>query len=185
MDHRDHVRLLSGAVPNKGGIWADFGSGEGAFTLALWELLGPQGEIFSIDRDRGRLDEQRQIFRSRFPEAKVHFLHADFSRRLELPPLDGIVMANSLHFFRDREKVLQSLHSYLKEEGRLVLVEYNVDSGNMWVPHPLSFQTFRAMAPRVGLSEPQLLATAPSRFLREIYSAVAQVERPRLSMPRS
>jgi hypothetical protein len=82
-------------------------------------------------------------------------------------------MANSLHYFKDREKVLRHVRSYLKLNGVLLLVEYNVDSGNMWVPYPLSFETYRALAPRAGYSEPQLLGTIPSRFLKEMYSAAA------------
>jgi ubiquinone/menaquinone biosynthesis C-methylase UbiE len=173
MDHHDHVNLLRRGVPSAGGSWADFGSGEGAFTLALRELIGPGSEIWSIDKDRGRLDRQAQVFRTNFPGSNVHFVHADLSRPMDLPPLDGVVMANSLHFFRDKENVLRGVREYLKEEGRLVLVEYNVDSGNAWVPHPLSFGTFRVLAPQAGFSEPHLLATVPSRFLREIYSALA------------
>jgi ubiquinone/menaquinone biosynthesis C-methylase UbiE len=173
MEHRDHVNLLRRGIPVAGGQWADFGSGEGAFTLALRELIGADGEIWSIDKDRGRLERQRQLFRTRFPGSNVQFLAADLSRPMELPQLDGIVMANSLHFFRDKEDVLRKVYGYLKEPGRLVLVEYNVDSGNMWVPHPLSFETFRALAPQVGFSQPELLATVPSHFLREMYSALA------------
>jgi ubiquinone/menaquinone biosynthesis C-methylase UbiE len=173
MDHRDHVKLLRRGVPFGGGAWADFGSGEGAFTLALRDLIGPGSEIWSIDKDRGRLDRQRQAFRTRFPASNVHFVQADLSRPMELPSLDGVVMANSLHFFRDKENVLRQVCEYLKEDGRLVLVEYNVDSGNPWVPHPLSFDNFRVLASQSGFSEPQLLATVPSHFLNEIYSALA------------
>src|SRR3712207_7244316 len=42
-----------------------------------------------------------------------------------------------------------------------------------WVPYPCSFPTFQHLALRVGYSQPELLATRPSRFLREIYSALA------------
>ena len=42
MIHSDHVRLLRDGVPQAGGVWADIGSGGGAFTLALADLLGPQ-----------------------------------------------------------------------------------------------------------------------------------------------
>ena len=81
-------------------------------------------------------------------------------------------MANSLHFFKDKLKVLRHVRSFLKLNGALLLVEYNVDSGNPWVPYPLSFETFRDLVPRAGFGEPRLLATMPSRFLNEFYSAV-------------
>jgi hypothetical protein len=60
----------------------------------------------------------------------------------------------------------------LKPGGALLLVEYNVDRGNPWVPYPLSFETFRELAPRAGFGEPRLLGHHPSRFLREFYSAL-------------
>lgn len=194
MNHQDHVNLLRGAVTPPGGRWADFGSGDGAFTLALRELIGEEGEIFSIERDKARLDQQQRNFRNKFRDSNIHFIHADFTLAshhdgdlkskyptgvvttcdtLDLPPLDGIVMANALHFFRDKEKILRQLRDYLKNAGRLVLVEYNVDSGNPWVPYPISFESFVPLAQRVGFAEPRRLATVPSRFLREIYSALA------------
>ncbi len=82
-------------------------------------------------------------------------------------------MANSLHFYRDKESVLKHVRSFLKPGGSLLLVEYNVDTGNLWVPHPLSFNSYRLLAPRAGFSEPRLLATRPSNFLKGFYSALA------------
>lgn len=174
MNHQDHVHLLQRAVAQRGGVWADFGSGEGAFTLALCDLAGPDCEIYSVDEDAGRLARQQQQFRAQFPQSRVHFLRADFTRPLDLPPLDGIVMANALHYFRDKERVLRHVRTFVKPDGQLVLVEYNVDAGNQWVPYPLSFETFAKLAPRAGFDVPRRLATVPSRFLREIYSASAR-----------
>ncbi len=174
MNHQDHVKLLRRAIPqDTQGPWADFGSGDGAFTLALRDLVGPQVEIFSVEKDEARLDQQQRNFLVRFPESNIQFLHDDFTRPLELPPLEGLIMANSLHFFRDKERLLAQFRPYLKPSGRLVLVEYNADSGNPWVPYPLSYETFSRVAVRAGYAEPDLLETVPSRFLGEIYSAVA------------
>jgi hypothetical protein len=106
-----------------------------------------------------------------FPEAQVTYLAADYTRPLELPPLDGIVMANTLHFQRAKEGVLALVSAYLKPGGRLLLVEYNADHGNMWVPYPLSYPTWEKLASANGFVQTRLLATTPSRFLREIYSA--------------
>jgi ubiquinone/menaquinone biosynthesis C-methylase UbiE len=174
MDHKDHVSLLQPANLSQGGIWADFGAGSGAFTLALSELLGISAEIYAIDRDKSGLSKLEQSHRARFGTSQnIHPVRADFTGALSLPPLDGILMANSLHYYKDKEKVLRHIRKFLKWNGALLLIEYNVDSGNPWVPHPLSFETFSSLAPRAGFSEPRLLAKVPSRFLREFYSALA------------
>ncbi|HEV8191078.1 MAG TPA: class I SAM-dependent methyltransferase [Ktedonobacterales bacterium] len=173
MNHADHVRLLRDGIPGPGGVWADLGSGSGAFTLALADLLGPTARIYSVDRDRRGLREQEAAMRASFPAAAVTYMEADFTRPLELPPLDGLVMANSLHFQRDKDSVLQRVHGYLRPGGRLLLVEYNADHGNPWVPYPLSYPTWEALARRNGFRETRLLTTQPSRFLHEMYSAVS------------
>jgi len=174
MDHTDHVNLLKPAGLPRGGLWADFGAGSGAFTLALSDLIGLGAEIYAIDKDRAGLGKLERSHREHFGTSQnLHLVRADFTGALSLPPLDGIVMANSLHYFKDKTKVLRHVQSFLKLNGALLLVEYNADSGNPWVPYPLSFETYCGLAPRAGFSEPRLLATVPSRFLREFYSAVA------------
>jgi ubiquinone/menaquinone biosynthesis C-methylase UbiE len=174
MDHDDHVNLIRPAELIPGASFADLGAGSGAFTLALRELLGLSAKIYAVDCDVTKLTLLEQAYRSRFGSAEnLHLVPANFAHDLDLPPLDGILMANSLHFFRDKERVLRYIGTFLKPGGTLLLIEYNVDRGNPWVPYPLSFETFRKLAPRAGFSEPRLLAKHPSSFLREFYSAVA------------
>ncbi|HEX5810009.1 MAG TPA: methyltransferase [Anaerolineales bacterium] len=174
MDHTDHVNLLKPADLPASGTWADFGAGSGAFTLALRELVGSHANIYAVDKDAKGFRELEKEHRDKFTTSQnIHTIRADFTGPLAMPPLDGIVMANSLHYFKDKVKVLRHVRSFLKLNGVLLLVEYNVDLGNPWVPYPISFEAFRELAPRAGLSEPQLLAKAPSRFLREFYSAAA------------
>jgi ubiquinone/menaquinone biosynthesis C-methylase UbiE len=168
MDHADHVRLLRGGV-TRGGTWADLGAGTGAFTLALAELVGPGGEVIAVDRDRGALRELERAVRP--GGATIRTLTADFMKPIGLESLDGVVMANSLHFVRDKAPVLGLVRSMLKPAGRLLVVEYDADRGNTWVPHPMSFETWRALADANGFTATRELAGVPSRFLRRIYSA--------------
>lgn len=173
MNHTDHLNLLRKGIPAPGGAWADLGSGSGAFTLALAELIGSEGKIYSIDKEQGALRQQEQMMRAMFPVMIVQYIVANFTRQLDLPPLDGIVMANSLHYVRKKEPFLQQIRAYLRPGGRLLLVEYNADRGNPWVPYPLSYNTWAKLADQNGFTRTQLLATVPSRFLDEMYSAVS------------
>lgn len=181
MDHRDHVELLRGGVEAAGpdgSDWADLGSGTGAFTLALADLLGPGGRIVSVDRDAGALREQARAMAERFPATELRQVVADFTGDLAShianASLDGVVMANSLHFQADHAPVVGHVAALVRPGGRLVLVEYDADRGNPWVPHPLSFETWRGVARDAGLTEPRLIGRVASRFLGAIYSAVAE-----------
>jgi SAM-dependent methyltransferase len=173
MDHADHVALLRPGIPGSGGTWADLGSGSGAFTLALADLLGAGAGIVSVDRDQDVLRDQARQMAARFPAVRLDQRVADFTGPLDLPPLDGIVMANSLHFVRDQEVVLRGLVGHLRPGGRFILVEYDADLGNPWVPHPISLVRWQGLAPAAGLVGVRLLHRVPSRFLGSIYSAGA------------
>ena len=177
MDHRDHVALLRPAV-EPGGSWAEIGAGDGAFTLALADLLGPGGRILAIDRDRGALERNEAAMHARFPAVTLTAVVADFTRPLPLGQgeLDGLLAANSLHFVaRDAQAdVIRSLATHLKPGGRFVVVEYDADRGNPWVPHPFSAGSWPRLAAEAGLVDAESIGRVPSRFLGGIHSAVAR-----------
>lgn len=179
MNHSDHVDLLRPGVPTPGGVWADFGAGTGAFTLALAELLRPRASIFAVDKDPTALRQLEQAMRSRFPATTLTTLAGDFTKRLDLPALDGLVMANALHFCRpaDKDTALQLIRGYLRPGGRVILVEYDADTGNTWVPYPLSYPSWVALVRRHGFSHTTRLTSKPSRFLGRIYSAASLLDR--------
>lgn len=171
MEHADHVALIQNGVTGRN--WADLGSGRGAFTLALAECLGDEGVIYSVDVDRRGLDAQKVKFQAEFPSVSVHYWQRDFTHRLDLPPLDGILMANSLHFIRDKVPFLRQLYDYLKPGGTFLLVEYDSDQGNPYVPYPLSYNTWAKLSAEAGFTGTQQLHRVPSRFLDHMYSAVS------------
>lgn len=171
MNHKGHVSLIEKAILKTAGVWVDLGSGSGAFTLALREVGGEGIEIYSVDKYSPSLDDQEKAFDEMFPGSNIHYLHADFTEELPLQQLDGILMANSLHYVKNQERFLLKLHRYLKPHGKLLLVEYNADEGNAWVPYPISFKKFQKLAQSSEFAEPKFLKRIPSNFLNEIYSA--------------
>lgn len=174
MNHADHVRLIRAGIHAPSGTWADFGAGHGTFTLALADLLDSSGTLYAIDHDAAALRANQRTLRSRFPAITAHHRVADFTQALDLPPLDGIIMANSLHFVHDKGPVLALVRAALKDTGRLILVEYNTDRGNRWVPYPMSYPTWEKLARAQGFAATRRLHTRPSSFLGEFFSAVSE-----------
>ncbi len=173
MDHAEHVNFLRDGIPGPGGVWADFGAGWGAFTLALADLIGPTGDIHAIDQDKSALQANARNMRMRFPDLHVQYEVGDYTEPLPLPPLDGIVMANTLHFQPDQATVVRHCRRQLRPGGRLLLVEYNLERAHVAVPHPVAYPRWRRIAQDAGFGHTALLATRPSRFLREMYAAVS------------
>ncbi len=165
MQHAELVGLIKDGVGGRGGRWADLGAGEGAFTLALADLLGPEAHIVAVDKDASALRAIGHGIETRL---------ADFTKPLDLRDLDGIVMANSLHYVRDRQPVLQSVRAMLRPGGRLIIVEYGADRGNPWVPYPFTYPRWETIAAQAGFKNTRLLETVPSRWLGSMYSAVSE-----------
>ena len=170
MTPSDALTLLRPGIPSPSGIWADLGAGTGMFTLALRQLL-KSGTIYAVDKNPHVL---WSIAAAGPVEVIVH--EADFTRPLELPPLDGIVMANALHYAPDPVATLKHILTCLRPGAPFLLVEYETEQARPpWIPYPLPFRRFVDIAGKVGLSEPEELARVPSDYGRQyIYSALAR-----------
>ena len=175
MDHADHVRLIRAGVAASGPRWLELGAGEGAFTLALADCLGPGGRILATDRHERALRVAAAAVARSFPLVELETRAFDHTDGVPPGPFDGVLAANTLHFLAHRDETLRAIRLALVPGGRLVLVEYDADRGNPWVPHPFSFATWRREAVRAGFGEPRLTGRVPSRFLGAIYGAVADV----------
>lgn len=173
MNHADHVRLIASGIPESGGLWADMGAGDGAFTLALRDVAGSNVEIVAVDTNQGALRLLADKVMSIFPDANLHILADDMTGPLELRDLDGIIAANSLHYVdrRRHSSVLRSWRSLLRNDGRLIIVEYDADEGNRWVPFPISFRALTRLATLAGYQAPVQLGMHASHFMNGIYAA--------------
>lgn len=184
MNHADHVGLIrAGVQSDRGARWLELGAGEGAFTLALADLLGPAAAIVAVDREPRALRRLADDLARRFPSTAVTTRAADFRDDLPAGPFDGVLAANSLHFVTDPAAVLRRAGAVLRPGGRLVVVEYDADHGNAWVPHPFSSRRFPAIAAAAGFASPHEIGRVPSRFLGAIYAATAEVGPPAAAAP--
>jgi phospholipid N-methyltransferase len=169
----DAIDFIAPALPPAGGnramVWADVGAGDGTFTRALARRLGEGSRVYAIDRDRVAI--QRLSGAARTPgDAEVLARMGDIADRaswtaLGLPALDGILLANTLHFIPYPEQcaVLDRLASSLMHDGRLLLIEYEHRAASRWVPYPVDFEQLRATVPAT-LSPATRIASRPSAF---------------------
>jgi ubiquinone/menaquinone biosynthesis C-methylase UbiE len=178
MDTREATDLIRDAIPTRGGTWADLGAGDGTFTRALVNLVGPR-RIYAVDSDARAMAELMRWGTSEPTE--VIPVVADFTRLSDLPALnggklDGMLLANSLHYVSEPAKVLSRLIAWLRPRGRVVLIEYDRREADRWVPYPIPVNRWKELSRVAGLSAPIVTATRPSVFGGDLYVAAADVE---------
>lgn len=146
--------------------WADLGCGSGTFTVALATLLPPESHITAIDKTNQHLPALGNCI-------KIDFSKTDFvNEPIIISPLDGILMANSLHFVANKTKLINQLEHTFKLNPQFLIVEYDTAKANPWVPYPISYQKLNQAFSQLGYRTDKL-AEMPSRFGGIIYSALA------------
>jgi ubiquinone/menaquinone biosynthesis C-methylase UbiE len=148
MDLNSAIELIKPGITLTGQktVWADLGCGTGLFTSALAKLLHDHSFIYAVDSNKSALEKL-------LPLANVEMkrIAADFTRNdLGISELDGILMANSLHFVKDKISFIEKAQQWLKKDGCFLLVEYNTDKANTWVPFPINFDSAKELFSTFG-----------------------------------
>lgn len=118
------------AVGLEPGDWvADIGSGTGLYTLLFAEAVGAEGQVFAEDIEPLFLD----LVTRRAADADLSNITAVLGRHddVTLPEnsADVIFIADTYHYFDDREAVMRSILKALKPGGELILVEFDITPG--------------------------------------------------------
>lgn len=167
MELENAIKLIDKGVESKGQsqTWADLGAGSGLFSKALSSLLPDKSIIYAVDKSY----KNGQQFIGDIIAVKKDFTAASF----EIPVCDGILMGNSLHFVEDKLSFLRRIKTFLQPKGRIIIVEYDTDQPNHWVPWPISCKNLQQFFEKHGLGSLQKLATERSGYQSGgIYSAV-------------
>lgn len=165
------ISLIKPVIQPLEGLWADVGAGTGMFTIALQNIL-EGGTIYALDKNPHALWRLEQV-----PKVKLVIEEADFTRTFDhLPEFDGMVMANALHYSPHHLETLQLILRKLKKGGTFILIEYQQSEPMPpWVPYPITFEQFKAIANDCDLTDPVEIGRVPSQYgHRYIYSASCQ-----------
>lgn len=150
--------------------WADLGCGNGTFTLALATLMQPESIIYAIDSNASSLKQIPSSYHSiKIEKQKIDFVNEN----LNLKNLDGILMANSLHYVKDKKSLLKKLLEKMKENGSFLIVEYDTEIPvPRWVPYPTSFSALKELFIEIGYTNIQKLHERKSVYSKMMYSAL-------------
>ncbi|MDQ6902997.1 MAG: class I SAM-dependent methyltransferase [Bacteroidota bacterium] len=125
--------------------WADLGCGSGTFTYVLANNLKHGSTIYAVDKVMPRLTSTNDV---EIKNTKANIENIAFATK----ELDGILMANSLHYIKDKSKLIKTLTSFLKVNGKFLIVEYDTNKANRWVPFPLPFDELPLLFRNSGFS---------------------------------
>ena len=122
MKLKDAIALINepglGAVTNP--RWADLGCGDGLFTYALANVLHAGATITAVDKAKIVLKALPNQHNTAIVTKQMDFTKG----RLDIGIMDGIIMANSLHFVADKITFLHSLKNQLTTRGIFLIIEY-------------------------------------------------------------
>ncbi len=128
--------------------WADLGCGSGLFSRALAHGLPDGSHILCLDKIRQVWKEPTNTQRVRLDFRQLDFVQDSIPGT----NLDGILMANSLHYVSDKGALIQKLRGYLSARGRFLIVEYDTERRNPWVPYPIPFRTLEVLFTSLGFT---------------------------------
>ena len=155
----DLIRFTPAKEQNQ--VWADLGCGNGLFTKALASLLPGGSRIHAIDADEKTIREIPDSYNGVGIEKSV----LDFtSDSVEFHQMDGIMMANSLHYVKEKEPFLKRMIALLKMGGYFLLVDYDMERVNRWVPYPLQIASAEQLFLHCGVQSFKILNKRKSVF---------------------
>lgn len=149
--------------------WADLGCGRGTFTIALADLLAPGSTVHAMDRDRSALGKIPSLHKN----VRITTHQGDFTNTSwPFGDLDGILMANSLHYVEDQAGFIGACAPQMASR-RFLIVEYDADTANRWVPYPVPKARLTALFSAAGYSTIRFLGSRPSVYRRAaLYAAL-------------
>ena len=149
-------------------VWADLGCGTGTFTEALAGLLPEKSLVYAVDKNIAALNKIPDKYR----DVTIEKLYGDFTE-IKLPEnLDGILMANSLHYVSDKHAFIMKNQTHLIKQKLFLIVEYDTDIPNQWIPYPVSFNSLKLLIENLGYTIEKLRERLSIYRKEKIYSVV-------------
>jgi ubiquinone/menaquinone biosynthesis C-methylase UbiE len=114
---------ILGGLIRRGDTVVDVGSGLGFFTIALAEIVGPEGKVISVDLQYAMLKRSRRRAERRGLADRIDFHQASHTSLGLTKPVDFVLAFWMVHEVRDRAGFLSEVRSILRPSGHLLIAE--------------------------------------------------------------
>lgn len=146
---------------------ADVGAGSGYFTVRLSRRVGPGGKVLAVDVQ----PEMLNILRRRLTTEKITnvetILGSESDPRLPDRALDLILLVDVYHEFSQPQTMLRKMKAALKDNGRLVLLEYRKEDPHIPIrsEHKMSVAEAKAEVEAEGYKLEKVLKDLPRQHI--------------------
>jgi ubiquinone/menaquinone biosynthesis C-methylase UbiE len=104
---------------SKGDVVAELGCGPGYYCNYLAKLT--TNTVYCVDKERDFIEEAKRYVNSQ----NVVFLVEDAGRTsIPSSSVDKVLLANSFHDFRDKQRVYEEIKRILKGDGKVIVVDW-------------------------------------------------------------
>ncbi len=126
---------------------ADFGSGSGAYTLALVDVVGHSGTVYSVDIQKDLLIRTQNAAIEKGYE-NIEIVWGDIESldgvTLKDELLDGVLLSNTLFQLDDKISTIKEANRVLMPGGILAIIDWNESYGGIGPPEQLLFTSDEA-----------------------------------------
>ena len=123
VDADEAARIVEVLALQPGMTVADVGAGDGEWTLAMADAVGPQGMVIATEVEEDLVGELRELGLDNFRSNITAVLGDDRETGLGTDCCDAILLRMVYHHFTDPPRMRRSLRSALRPGGRLALID--------------------------------------------------------------
>jgi SAM-dependent methyltransferase len=146
---------------------ADVGAGIGYFTVRLGKRVGPTGKVYAVDVQPEMLTMLKQRATKANLKNILPVLGSESDPKLPAATMDLILLVDVYHEFSQPQKMLQRMREALKNDGRLVLLEYRKEDPHIPVrsEHKMSIDEAKTELEAEGFRLETVLKDLPRQHI--------------------
>ncbi len=116
-----------------GDIVADIGSGSGTFSIPMAKAIAPNGILYAVDIDQKMLDYVAERAKKEGVTNLRTVLGGNDDPKLPVKDVDVAFFHRVLHMIEHRQTYLNATAPYLKQDGRIVIIDKNPEQSRDWM----------------------------------------------------